>query len=377
MDFIDGPVWADLKFNWSHPHSTIKLIKVHGGKLYGTYFRPEPTNYKITWTVRNEDFFCLRWGVADFVREHIINNTPDYVGGYFIGSETYIPAKDYFTKPGFSVDWQYAFQRQWLFYKLWGRLLYNPDTSDEVFSAEFIRRYGKEAKMLFNAYALAGKTPLHLAASFDCTWDFTLYCEGFMALNPEVRRVEYISVDRQINQLPLDTNYVSVPDYVKTIMLKESFDKEKITPPVLADMLERDCIKALDLVKDINTLKNTSLIFEVADVKAWANLGLYFSEKLRGAVALHMYRISGSEENKQNAITHLENALKFWDIVINITRPLYKDMPLVHYSEQNGKSWKENDHLRFHWELLRPEVAKDIDIAKEAIVKVLKSDQSR
>ena len=42
MDFIEGPIWADLKFNWSHAHSTPTLIKVHGGKLYGTYFKPEP-----------------------------------------------------------------------------------------------------------------------------------------------------------------------------------------------------------------------------------------------------------------------------------------------------------------------------------------------
>jgi hypothetical protein len=53
-------------------------------------------------------------------------------------------------------------------------------------------------------------------------------------------------------------------------------------------------------------------------------------------------------------------------MVISITRPLYNDMPLVHYSEQDGKSWEENDHLRFHWENLRPEVAKDIEVAKNA-----------
>ena len=71
MDFIEKPVWASLKFNWSHPLSTTKLIKVHGGKIYGTYWNPEPNDYKIIWTARNEDFFCLRWGVADFIREHI------------------------------------------------------------------------------------------------------------------------------------------------------------------------------------------------------------------------------------------------------------------------------------------------------------------
>jgi len=367
MDFIEGPVWADLKFNWSHAHSTTKLIKVHGGKLYGTYFSPEPERFKITWTARNEDFFCLRWGVASFVREHIERNTPSYVGGYFVGSETYIPAKDYFTNPDITVEWKYAFQRQWLFYKLWGRLLYNPKTPDDVFKAEFIRRYGKHGSALFEASSLAGKTPLRLASFFDCTWDFTLYTEGFMALNPDNKRVEYITVDRLINQPPLDTDYVSIADYVKSVLTRQSISKNKITPPVLAATIEKDSRKALELVKDINTSGNTSLMYEVADVKAWANLGLHFAEKLKGAVALQTYRLSGGEGNKRNAVKHLEKALQFWDVVINVTRPIYNDMPLVHYSQQDGKSWKENDHLRFHWALLRPDVAKDVEIAKNAV----------
>jgi hypothetical protein len=368
LDFIEGPVWADLKFNWSHAYSTTKLIKVHGGKLYGTYFIPEPESYKIVWTIRNEDFFCLRWGVPDFIREHINSNTPGYVGGYMVGSETYIPAKDYFTKSGIAVTWKYAFQRQWLFYKLWGRLLYNPAISDSIFKEEFIQRYGKKGGILFEANALAGKTPLRLASSFNCGWDFTLYSEGFMALNDETRRVEFISVDRQINQQPLDTNYISVKEYVKVISSEKSFTNDKITPPVLAQMLDRDCAKALDLVKNMNTSDNNDLMQEIADLKAWANLGLYFAEKLKGAVALETYRVKGEKDNKKMAVRHLEKALQFWNIVIDITRPMYNDMPLVHYSSQDGKNWKENDHLRFHWEKLRPEVAKDIDIAKNAIV---------
>jgi hypothetical protein len=367
MDFIQQPVWADLKFNWSHAHSTTKLIKVHGGKLWGAYFDPVPEDYKITWTARNEDFFCLRWGVPSFVRAHINQNSSAYVGGYFVGSETYIPAKDYFTKPGIKVNWKYAFERQWLFYKIWGRLLYNPATSDEVFAAEFRRRYGKEGANLLEAFSLAGTVPLRLASSFDFTWDFTLYSEGFMALDNEVKRVDYISVERQIKQPPIDPDYVSVMDYVKTINSGGSFSKNKITPIALADMVERDCKKALALVKDINTANNNALMFEVADVKAWSNLGLHFAEKLRGAVALQTYRTKGGDDNKQAAIRHLENALKYWDVVISITRPIYNDMPLVHYSEQNGVRSKENQQLTFHWEKLRPDVAKDVETAKHAV----------
>ncbi len=83
----------------------------------------------------------------------------------------------------------------------------------------------------------------------------------------------------------------------------------------------------------------------------------------------------GEEEDKQEAVKYLENALRYWDEVVSITRPLYNDMPLVHFSEQDGKHWKENDHLRFHWELLRPEVAKDIEIAKNATLILLNNQK--
>ena len=102
-------------------------------------------------------------------------------------------------------------------------------------------------------------------------------------------------------------------------------------------------------------------------MKSWAYLGLHFAEKLKGAVALQTYRTIGGEENKQNAVMHLQHALTYWDKVIEITVPLYKEMPLVHFSEQDGKTWKENDQLRFHWKNLRPDVAKDIEIARSSV----------
>ncbi|MGM9507778.1 hypothetical protein ACS5NO_08630 [Larkinella sp. GY13] len=366
LPFIEGPIWADLKYNWSHAHSTPKLVKVHGGKLYDTYFVPDPKAYKITWTARNEDFFCLRWGVPDFVRAHLAANRQLYVGGYFLGSETYIPAKDYFTKPGGPVDWKYAFERQWLFYKLWGRLLYNPATPDAVFKAEFTRRYGPSASGLLEAYALASSTPLRLASLFDFTWDFSLYCEGMLAHDAK-KNVAYISADRLLTQPVLDPDYVSASDYVKTVIAGGGFESTKITPPKLAQMLEQDGQKALQLVKSINTSANRSLHYEVADVQVWANLGFHLAEKLKGAVALQTYRTQGGESNKQAAVTHLEAALRYWDAVVAITRPLYNDMPLVHFTEQKGFTWEQNETLRFHWEKLRGEVANDVEIAKNAV----------
>jgi hypothetical protein len=355
-----GPIWVEVKFNWSHGHSTPKLVKVHGGALSDTYFDPKPANYRIVWTVRNEDFFALRWGVPYFIRQHIaLNGVQDYVGGYFIGSETYIPALDYFTAVKAPVDWKWAFQRQWLFYELWGRLLYDPRTPDAVFQADFVRRYGPGAANLLKAYSLASSTQLRLASQFDSTWDFTLYGEGFLALQGETTR--YISVGRLIRQPTMDPAYVSVAEYVAAVSKGDSFGAERVTPPILVTMLERDATEALRLVKDIDTSGNASLMYEVSDVKTWANLGLHFAEQLRGAVALQTYRLSGGEVHKREAVVHLQRALHYWDEVIRITRPIYRDMPLTHY---NGNSHDPNDDNLFHWARIRGAVARDVEIAR-------------
>ena len=362
-DRFDGPIWVEIKFNWSHGHSTPKLEKVHGGKLGDTYFVPKPKNYKITWQIRNEDFFALRWGVPDFIRKHIAENgQADYVGGYFIGSETYIPARDYFTAVEEPVDWTWAFERQWLFYKLWGRLLYDPKISDEVFQAEFNRRYGSQGDHLLQAYALASNTQLRLASLYDSRWDFTLYSEGFLALQGDSTR--YISVDRLIEQPTMASEYVSVREYVEKTISGETIDDKRITPPELANMLEKDNRDALHLVEDIDVSGNASLMYEVADIKVWAYLGLHLAEKLRGAVALQTYRLQGRLQNE--AVEHLKNALDYWDMVIEITRPIYKDMRLTHY---NHNFFTANDNNLFHWALIRDEVAKDVAIALVGVKK--------
>jgi hypothetical protein len=193
-----------------------------------------------------------------------------------------------------------------------------------------------------------------------------LYSEGMMALDTTTKRVDYISVDRLIHQPTLDTSYVSITDYVRRTAARVIFDKKETTPLQLAEMLEKDCGKALALVKKISATGDKALEYELADIKAWAVLGFHFAEKIRGAVALQTYRSSGGKANKEKAIAYLKAALLYWDGLIAITRPLYKDMPLTHYSQQDGKHWKENFYLTFHWEKLRADVAKDIEVAEQA-----------
>lgn len=363
IDYVDGPIMMNLKFNWSHALSTPKLAQIHGGKVGSTYFTPLPRNYKISWIARNEDVFALRWGVPSFVRQHVLTNgTAPYVGGYTVGSETYIPALDYFTAADHHPQWTYAFERQWLFYMLWGRLLYDPSTPDTVFSDEFTRRYGTKGGNLLKAYELASATPLKLASLFYSQWDHTLYSEGMLWLNG--RTMRYIGAEALIAQKVLDPDYIGIADYLAAKRAGEAFPASRITPPMLADRLAANCRAALRLVDGIDPGNDQALAYEIADIRTWAHLGLHLAAKIRGATALQTYRTGGGQAAKDQAVTELKTALAEWDETIAITEPIYKPMLLTHFT---GQSSAVNPDAEFHWKSLRSEVAADVQVALSAV----------
>jgi len=361
-----GNVWVPVKFNWSHAHATPKLMYIHGGSTSTSLWDPPPKNYRMVFTMRNEDFFILRWGQPDFVREVLKVNNQDYIGGFQIGSETYIPAKEYITKPGPHLIWKYGFEKQWLFYQVWGRLLYDPDTKDDVFINTFNHKFGIDyGDKLLEAHKLADKMPLKLASFYAASWDFTLYSEGFLAGARSGMRCFYdavspfISVDEINNTVTLDTSLVSIKDYVSGNYKGE----DKITPLQLADDLEKDANSALSIVNKIET-GNQTLKHEISDIKTWSYLGLYFSEKLRGGTALQFYRIEGAKEKQKESIQHLELALNHWNKVVDLNKEYINDIPLLHLGDRFNNGGNSRPLLRFSWADLTPEVRNDIEIAR-------------
>lgn len=355
IEGVEGPVWVEIKFNWSHAHSTPRLVKTHGGRLHDVYWNPVPENYRIAWMARNEDIFCLRWGVPGFIRDHINTNTHTYVGGYFVGSECYIPAQDYFTDERQKVSWKYAFERQWLFYMTWGNLLYNPGTPDKLFEQEFVYRYGKNGRKLLEAHELVGRMPLELASFQDLRWDFTMYAEGFLAKWGE-EPARFITLERLISNPPLDPTYLSIPDYVRMVRNDKPIPPGYTTPKVLADRLEANAEKALKLLNSVENAElilNRDLMYEVADIQAWSYLSLYFAEKIRAAIGRHTFRTGGIQQHHLDAVKHLDNATGHWEKLVEITRPIYRDMPLVHL---NG-----SEDVYFHWEKLLDDVRAEAD----------------
>ncbi|MBN2610568.1 MAG: hypothetical protein JXB00_03350 [Bacteroidales bacterium] len=352
---VDGPINIELKFNWSHSFSTPHLVKVHGGELTDAYWNPMPEKYYLAWMMRNEDFFMLRWGQPDFIRKHITTNVHPYVNGYYIGSECYIPAKDYITSLA-GASYRYAFERQWMFYKVCGRLLYDPNTPDEFFTDAFEQRFPKLGKKLFEAQTKASKVPLIIASYQNATWDFSLYSEGMLqsTIKNGGKALRLIPLDDMADKQPMDPTYLSISEFLEN---EYNLPDDKISPVHLADSIESFCNQALLEVKRIKPGKNVDLLYEVSDIKTWAYLGLYFSNKLRASVEYKRFIISHDEKDLQKAIDWLTIANAYWHSLVEVTTPVYKPVELTHYCEND----KEFAEVFFHWSKVEGEVKAELD----------------
>jgi hypothetical protein len=296
------------------------------------------------------------------MKKHIKTNGQDYVGGYFIGSEGYIPAVDFSHKLLSHKTWSYAFEKQWLFYKVWGRLLYNPNTPDQVFILDFQKRFplihGSE---LLSAYQHASRVHLRMASFHAATWDYTLYSEGFLA--PKKSRglfdgkSAFISIDEFIQHETLDPSFISIPEYVQKTLAYENISSKLKTPTALAKESLIEGQKVLEIIQNLEEETNHNsgeLACELLDLKTWAYLSLYFSEKIHAGIALYMFQKTGNTALRLKAIRHLEFAASHWDHIIQFTEQHYHPFPHV-------------SGVMFHWKEYKDQVLQDIEIAKKTI----------
>jgi hypothetical protein len=365
-------VWVPLKYNWSHGHARPQLFYIHGGSDSDIWWNPLPERYKVVFTIRNEDFFVLRWGSHSFIRELLSFNRPNAaIGGFIIGSETYIPATDYITKPGHHQSWDFAFEKQWLFYTLWGRLMYNPSLENRILTEYFNEKYNTgQEDLLLKAFDLASQMPLKLASYYGATWDFTLYSEGFLSGYRPWRGEKwdnhspFLSVEDIIGANPIDSSWINVDEYVGLLENDDSIPEGITTPLDIAEDLESSGREALKLIQSIET-DDPTLRHELADIKTWSYLSLYFSEKLKGCIDFELYRKKATEAQKENAVNHLTEALHYWDMIIETTSPYFEEIPLLHFRDNFIEENFTVPVSKFSWENLRDQVQRDISYVKQ------------
>ena len=346
------PVYLEFKYNASHGHSSSHLHIVHGGKLGDTYWNPLPKNFQPVWTLRNEDMLILRWGEPGFIREFMANNGQPYVGGAIIGSENFIPAKDAISLDGPWREGRYAFERQWLLYALWGRLLHESTTPDSVFAAWLGQRFGRaHGDDLLAAWTLASRAPLRFASFHVGTWDGALYTEAFSSWVDRGPTLKFFDLDEFINHAVLDPRYVNIRDFVRA---GGQVAEGQISPLQLAAELDHDADQAALRVSAVRNRGSITpqLDAELADLDAWNAYSRYFAAKLRGGVALATYRATHDAAQQEKAVAELTAAVGFWKALAEAgTRFNKSDVQIQTLAPMS-------------WQRLLPAVERDVEIAK-------------
>jgi len=352
MPNITTPVHVEFKFNWSHGHSSPRLFIVHGGKLGDAYWNPAPRGFDITWTVRNEDIHLLRWGDPQFVRDFVTENSGRHTGGALVGSEVFIPAKDYMSNEGRHRIWRYAFERNWLGWTVWGRLLHTPATPDSYFAAELGARYGvAHGPDLQRAWALASRTPLRFASFHQGRNDLSLYTESFSGWRERGGEWRFFDIDNFITHPVLDPAYVNIADFVAT---DGKVAPGIISPLQLASQLDTDLHEVTRLVAAVRTRGpvTPALDAELTDLECWVEWGGYFAAKLRGGVALARFRKTGQAADQMEAVAELERGLARWRRLATLgTRYNWRQLPF-------------HTGALFSWDRFLPDVERDLAVAK-------------
>ncbi|MDC0584721.1 hypothetical protein OAO55_03225 [Bacteroidales bacterium] len=354
LDTLNTPIETviSFKYNWSHGHSSDKLFVVHGGKLTDTYWNPAPDNYSILWTVRNEDFFVHRWAEPDFVRRFIKNNlSQSYMSGCILGSECYIPAKDYFSNEAGGKHFQFAFERQWLWYSIWGRLLYNNQTDDDLFAQQLNKRFSIDYGDDLLATWKTASAYYHLLSSFYMgSWDAALYSEAFTSImrgpNIDKNNIDIITMQALGNRPVLDTTrFINITDYV---MDKDKVPDHMTTPVELVDILNKNADNILaDLVKYRKEGPGSELAIELTDIEILARLQKFFAERINATLLLAEHILLDKALAEDNIKEHLDASIKHWETIIKLKEQFNKQhIPYV---------FKENLDYHQHLKTLKKE----------------------
>jgi hypothetical protein len=178
------------------------------------------------------------------------------------------------------MNGQLEVERRWYMEMLWGRISYNPQTSDDVFKNLLAKRYpGVSADNLFEAWSLASGALPKVTELIMGKWslDFHWYPEG--CWSDPGRGTGFRTIDGMANETTVakGSNLCDIANSAAG-----TCDGKKSSYTV-ADEMQADAEKALSLIKNIKAGGNADLEMAINNVKQMANLGVYYAHKVRGA----------------------------------------------------------------------------------------------
>jgi len=307
-EFKDFPTKLDLSIKYSVAH----MYSIPNPPFATGAFEILPKDQRLWLTVRNDDIYSFRWGNPDYARQYLAAIPgQDKIAGYYMGADGYCLGLDFLGKDGAETR-PLIIQKQWYSFMLWGRLSYNPELPDELFLKTLETRFPEvQTQTLMNAWSAASMVfPWTTRLSWgdiDVRW-FPEACYS----NKSYKGFYTVKNFMEVDPMP-GSNIQNINEWAQHY--KFNTPETRLTPLAVADSISKYSRLAMIYLQQLPAQKQGSfdeLSQTLSDIEAFATIGSYYQEKIKGACSLALYNFYGLQQDKDDAIDHLTKAKTFW-----------------------------------------------------------------
>jgi hypothetical protein len=295
-----GPLDLSFKYSIAHMHSIpnppfLQPVLGHLSPKLRTWL-----------TVRDDDVYSFRWGDPDYARAYL-RNIPgaDKVAGFYMGPDGTIWGRESLSTEPDSPR-QPVISKRWYGFMLWGRLAYDPDLPDDLFTRTLAARFPRvPADKLSRAWAEASRVFPAITRFFWGDIDLRWFPEA--CLSHPRHRGFYTVADFIRGETMPGSGYASIREW-------RASPQRSPGPLQAAAELAAHASAALKLLPELRAAERTDkeLRLTLGDIAALAHLGNYYAEKIRGAADLAVFDKTAEPARREAAIKHLQLALDHW-----------------------------------------------------------------
>jgi hypothetical protein len=347
---ISTKYWMEqmgLPFHPTHINTEDQRNRRHG---YADLLR-YPQRYRVHWQLWSGGTTrLLLWGDPDYVRRFAATARL-YDGDSFEINEmlaTKMLGEPHDEKPLEILNpayrfYAYEFERYWQFYRLWGRLTYNPETPVEVWEHEFTTRFGAPAAApVSKALELASRVlPRIVAASYRYSNFPTT--RGWAEMNRQGSLPEYAGEQGSDIQ-----QFLNVREEARSIV--QGSDTAMRRPEETSRWFAQTADGILTQVALAEKANGSGAGKEfrttIADLKILAGLARYHARRLLAGVCYNLYKETGDLASFDEAIRYEKSALDAWGQMVAAAGDVYSEnLAFGAHAVGFSRHWKEEQQI--------------------------------
>ncbi|MGL4630870.1 MAG: hypothetical protein ACRCVT_06655 [Leadbetterella sp.] len=313
-----------------------------------------PKKFNIHWRLWNAGTTrILNWGDPAWVKR-FVKETHLYNGEGFEVNEPFMMKMEgqahdeapYELLPKENQFYTYEFEKYWLFFKLFGRLGYNPNTDSSIWEREFEMKFGKETgSIVSNAIAKSSEVLPRIIAT---TYPYILFpmTRGWAEKHHLGSLAFYAS-----NQATDIAQFTGFEEEAKLLISNRKTAKYHQT--LNARWYWNTYADLQNQIKNIDKNqidRNKELANSLIDVRILSYLAKYHACRIPAAIYYNIYTQTQNGSALDSAIVHEKNAIGVWEELVHAVGNHYH-----HDLKVGAPRYKLNGHWRDELQDLKTE----------------------